>query len=53
MNNYDNIPLYVFFYWDGGYEKMPEMIKYIFEHNCKISILYNFTLILSLYTIKS
>jgi len=46
MNNYDNIPLYVFFYWDGGYEKMPEMIKYIFEHNCKISILYNFTLIL-------
>uniref|UniRef100_A0A6C0JK10 Uncharacterized protein n=1 Tax=viral metagenome TaxID=1070528 RepID=A0A6C0JK10_9ZZZZ len=35
-----------FCYWDSGYEKMPEMIKYIYNHNKEISEKYKFELIL-------
>lgn len=35
-----------FIYWDKGIEKMPHMIKYIYEHNQYISLKYNFNLVL-------
>ena len=38
------LPCYI--YWDKGLDKMPCMIKYIYEHNIKMSIKYNFNIIL-------
>lgn len=35
-----------FCYWDKGIEKMPEMIRHIYNNNKKISEIYNFDLIL-------
>jgi len=35
-----------FCYWDKGIEKMPDMIKHIYQHNKKISEFYKFDLIL-------
>jgi hypothetical protein len=38
--------LQCFCYWDKGYEKMPDMIKYIYNHNVSISKKYNFEIVL-------
>jgi mannosyltransferase OCH1-like enzyme len=35
-----------FQYWDRGVEKMPPMIRYIYNHNLKQSQKYNFKLVL-------
>ena len=35
-----------FVYWDNGYENMSPIIKFIYEHNLKMSKIYNFNLIL-------
>ena len=35
-----------FIYWDNGIERMPPMIKYIYEHNLYTSLKYNFNLVL-------
>ena len=35
-----------FTYWNNGYDSMPPMIKYIYDHNYNISKYYNFDLIL-------
>ena len=46
IENMTNNNLYVFVYWDKGYEFMPDMIKCIYNHNKSICKKYKIDLIL-------
>jgi hypothetical protein len=41
----NNINLKIFIYWDKGIEKLPNILKEIYNHNLRISKIYNFELV--------